>query len=74
LLAMMGRLPIPYFFLDLANAGIIILWFETPNPLAPGSPPQILAALRALMLFFILAEVYFASRGARIAEKIREMA
>lgn len=74
LLAMMGRLPIPYFFLDLANAGIIILWFETPNPLSPGSPPQILAALRALMLFLILAEVYFASRGAKIAEKIREMA
>ncbi|MEM0223635.1 MAG: hypothetical protein QXJ99_04460 [Thermofilum sp.] len=74
LLAMMGRLPIPYFFLDLANAGIIILWFETPNPLSPGSPPQILALLRAVTLFMILLEVYFASRGARIAEKIREMA
>lgn len=72
LLAMMGRLPIPYFFLDLANAGIILLWFEVPNPLSPGSPPQILALLRAAMLFIIFLEVYFASRGARVVENIKK--
>lgn len=73
LLAMMGRLPAPYFFLDLANAGIILFWFEVPNPLSPDSPPQIFALLRAAMLFIILLEVYFASRGVRVFEKIKEM-
>jgi len=74
LLAVMGSLPIPYFFLDLANAGIILLWFETHNPLAPGSPPQLLALLRAVLLFIILLETYFASRGVQIAEKIKRVA
>jgi hypothetical protein len=73
-LAVMGSLPIPYFFLDLANAGIILLWFETPNPISPGSPPQLLALLRAALLLIILLETYFASRGARVAEKIEGMA
>jgi hypothetical protein len=70
LLAVRGSLPIPYFFLDLANAGIIILWFETPNPLSADSPPQLLALLRAGLLFIILLETYFASRSVRVAEKM----
>ena len=74
LLAVMGSLPVPYFFLDLANAGIILLWFEVSDPLSPGSPTQILALLRAVMLFIILLETYFASRGVRVAEKIGGMA
>jgi hypothetical protein len=74
LLAVMGSLPIPYFFLDLANAGIILLWLETPNPISPGSPPQLFALLRAALLLIILLETYFASRGVRVAEKIERVA
>jgi len=58
LLAVMGRLPIPYFVFELANSAIILLWFEEPNPLQLGALPQYFAILRAVMLFIILVEVY----------------
>lgn len=59
LLAAMGRMPIPYFGLELANSMIILLWFESPNPVELGSLPQYFALVRALMLFMILLEAYF---------------
>jgi len=59
LLAAMGRIPIPYLGFELANSMIIILWFESPNPVELGSPPQYFALLRALMLFMLLVEAYF---------------
>ncbi len=61
-LAIMGRIPIPYFALELSNAAIILLWFEVQDPLEPWSPPQLFALLRAITLFMILLEVYLDSR------------
>ncbi|MCD6313031.1 MAG: DUF2029 domain-containing protein [Thaumarchaeota archaeon] len=61
-LAIMGRIPIPYFAFELSNAAIILLWFEARDPLKPWSPPQLFALLRAIMLFMILLEVYLGSR------------
>ncbi len=71
-LAILGSIPTPYFVLEFANVGILLLWFETPNPLKLGSPPQLFALLRAIMLFMILIEVYLGSRrvkGDQVAEE-----
>lgn len=65
-LAIMRRIPIPYFAFELSNAAIILLWFEAQDPLKPWSPPQLFALLRAIMLFMILVEVYLGSRRAAV--------
>ncbi len=61
-LAIMGRMPIPYFGFELANAAIILTWFETSTPTKFGSLPQDFAILRAIFLFMILLEIYSTSR------------
>ncbi|MCD6236204.1 MAG: DUF2029 domain-containing protein [Thaumarchaeota archaeon] len=58
-LAIFGKIPIPYFGLELANSAILLTWFETSNPTKFGSLPQNFAILRAILLFMILLESYF---------------
>jgi len=65
-LAVFGSLPLQYFALELANAGILLLWFDSPEPLKLGSPQQLFALLRAVMLFLIFVEVYIDSRGRKV--------
>ena len=62
LLAILGALPYSYFALEFANAGIILTWFESPNPTRFGSIPQYFAILRGIVLFLMIIEIYQSSK------------
>ena len=64
-LALMNRIPWGYFMLEFANAGIILTWFDSPDPTRLGSLPQYLAILRAIILFYILVDVYLGLKRRR---------
>ncbi len=58
LLAVLGRVSPAYYVMEVANVGIILTWFLSPEPTKWGSLPQYLAVLRASALFYLLMEVY----------------
>ena len=61
-LAIIGRFSPAFFIMELANVGIILTWFTSPEPQKFGSIPQYLAILRAAALFYLLIEVYVEAR------------
>lgn len=62
LLAIIGRFSPAFFIMELANVGIILTWFTSPEPQKFGSISQYLAILRAAALFYLLIEVYVEAR------------
>jgi len=71
-LAVLGRMPVPYFFFELSNSAIILTWFETSTPTEFGSLPQNFAIVRAIFLFLILLDIYFSYRKRADLIKSRE--
>ncbi|MCS7126495.1 MAG: hypothetical protein NZ929_06275 [Aigarchaeota archaeon] len=72
-LAIMGRLPITFYILEVANVGIILTWFMVDNPLAPGALPQNLALIRAAALLYMLIETYLlSSKRYTISQEFKE--
>ncbi len=65
-LAVLGRIPIPYFFFELSNSAIILTWFETLTPTKFGSLPQSFAIIRAIFLFMILLDMYYSYKRERL--------
>ena len=62
-LALMGRVSPVFFIMEIANVGIILTWFTSPEPVKFGSLPQYLAMLRAAALFYLLIDVYVKARN-----------
>lgn len=54
-----------YFWpaLEVTNVGIIMTWFGDYDPVMPGSPPQVLALLRAIALGLMGLSVYYGEKG-----------
>ncbi|MEM3040392.1 MAG: glycosyltransferase 87 family protein [Nitrososphaerota archaeon] len=49
--------------LEITNVGIIMTWFGEYDPVMPGTPPQILALLRAVALGLMGLSVYYHEKG-----------
>jgi len=67
-LAILGSIPVPYFFFELSNSAIILTWFEVPNPTELGALPQSFAMARAIFLFLLLLDIFF-SRGGSVKSR-----
>lgn len=65
LLALTGRFSPVFFLMELANVGIILTWFTSPEPVKLGAIPQYLAVLRAAALFYLLIETYVTARSSK---------
>jgi len=66
LIPLMVTLPRALYFwpaLEITNVGIIMTWFGDYDPVMPGTPPQVLALLRAISLGLMGLSVYYGERG-----------
>mgnify|MGYP000019107259 CR=1 FL=1 len=54
-----------YFWpaVEITNVGIIMTWFGDYDPIMPGTPPQVLALIRAVSLGLMGLSVYYGERG-----------
>ncbi len=59
-----------YFWpaIEITNVGIIITWFGDYDPVMPGTPPQVLALLRAISLGLMSLSVYYGERKLSVRE------
>ncbi len=66
LIPLIASQPRSFYFwpaLEITNVGIILTWFGEYDPIMPGSPPQILALIRAFSIGLMALSVFFAETG-----------